>query len=476
MNGPLRKVSIFVALMMAALLVNITWISVVRTDDLNAEPRNRRVRDAEFASDRGAILVGNTPIAVTNPTDDGQFPFARTFPQGPTWSSVTGWYSYDYGRSELEQQYNEELSGTDSNQAIGRILDVLLGRTRQGANLATTLDPAAQQAAVNALGNNQGAAIAMDWETGEILALASTPTYDPNRLSTLDLSAEREAWDELLNAPGEPLKNRAVREVYPPGSTFKLVTAASALENGMVPSTELDAPQSLPLPNSNQSMGNSTNCGGTTVTLEQALVTSCNTAFGNLGMELGADALRDTAEAFGFNSEPTIDLPAATSRFPTELDEAQTALSAIGQYEVAASPMQMLQVVAAIANDGHMMQPHVVRTVTGKDLKVIESMEPRELGRPLSETNAQLMQQMMESVVTDGTGRPASIDGMTIGGKTGTAQSDPDRPPYAWFVGYAKDPKVAVVSFVQSTNVARDDISGGRVAAPIFTAILEALR
>lgn len=475
MNGPLRNVSIFVAIMMAALLVNITWISVVRTGDLNADSRNRRVRDAEFASNRGAILVGNTPIAITTPVE-GRFPFARSYPEGSDWSSVTGWYSYDYGRSELEKQYNEELSGTDSNQAVSRILDLLLGRTRQGANLSTTLDPAAQEAAVRALGDNQGAAIAMDWESGEILALASSPTYDPNRLSTLDLSAERESWTELLNAPNEPLKNRAVREVYPPGSTFKLVTAAAALESGMLPSTELESPQSLLLPNSNHSMGNSTNCGGTTVTLEQALVTSCNTAFGSLGMELGEEELRDMAEAFGFNTEPTIDLPAATSRFPSDLDQAQTALSAIGQYDVAASPMQMLQVVAAIANDGHMMQPHVVRTVTGDDLKVIESIEPHELGRPLTEANAQLMQQMMEAVVTDGTGRPAQIDGMVTGGKTGTAQSDPDRPPYAWFVGYAKDPNVAVVAFVQSADVDRDDISGGRVAAPIFKAILEALR
>lgn len=475
MNNPLRKVSIFVALMMAALLVNVTWISVVRTDDLNAEPRNRRVRDAEFASDRGAILVGNTPIAITNPAE-GNFPFAREYPDGSTWSSVTGWYSYDYARNELESQYNEELSGTGSIQAVSRIIDLLVGRTRQGADLSTTLDPAAQSAAVRALGDKQGAAIAMNWESGEILALASTPTYDPNRLSTLDLADAGVAWEELLNAPGEPLKNRAVREIFPPGSTFKLVTAAAALEDGMLPSTELDAPQSLPLPNSSRSIGNSTDCGGTTVTMQQALITSCNTAFSSLGMELGGEKLRATSEAFGFNAPSRIDLPSATSRFPMELDEAQTALSAIGQYDVAASPLQMLQVTAAIANDGHMMQPHVVRTVTRPDLKVISSTEPHELGSPMTEANAQLLQQMMESVVSDGTGRPAQIDGMTIGGKTGTAQSDPDRPPYAWFVGYAKDPKVAVVAFVQSADVERDDISGGRVAAPIFTAILEALR
>ncbi|MGV8846553.1 peptidoglycan D,D-transpeptidase FtsI family protein [Tessaracoccus sp.] len=475
MNTPLRKVSVFVALMMAALLLNITWLAVVRADDLNADPRNRRVRDAEFASNRGAILVGNTPIAITNPSE-GRFPFERSYPEGATWSSVTGWYSYDYARSDLEKQYNEELSGTGSIQAVSRIIDLLVGRKRQGANLTTTLNPAAQEAAVGALGSKQGAAIAMDWETGEILALASTPTYDPNRLSTLDLTAGRDAWSDLLNDPDEPLKNRALREVFPPGSTFKLVTAAAALESGMIPSSELAAPQSLPLPGSNRTMGNSTNCGGTTVTLEQALVTSCNTAFGTLGMQVGGEKLRAMAEAFGFNNEATIDMPAAESRFPSEIDEAQTALSAIGQFDVAASPLQMLQVAATIANDGHMMQPYVVRSVAGADLKVIRSTEPHELGRPLTEANAQLMQQMMEAVVRDGTGRPARIDGLAIGGKTGTAQSDPDRPPYAWFVGYAQDPKVAVVAFVQSADVDRDDISGGRVAAPIFKAVVEALR
>ncbi len=476
MNGPLRKVSGFIALMMAALLLNITYISVFRTDEMLAEPRNRRVRDAEFAQNRGAILVGNQPIAVTTRSDNGRFPFERSYPQGPTWSSVTGWYSYDFARQELESSYNEELAGTHREQAFSRVIDVLTGRPLQGANISTTLNPGAQAAAVRALGDAQGAAIAMNYTTGEILALASTPTYDPNRLSTTDLGSEREAWQALLNAPDEPLKNRAVREVFPPGSTFKLVTAAAALEAGMTPDTELDAPQSLTLPNSSHTMGNSTNCGGTTVTLRQALETSCNTAFGSLGMDLGAEALTGMAEAFGFNTESPIDLPSVESRFPTELDEAQTALASIGQFDVAATPLQMLMVTSAIANDGALMRPYIVSTVSGRDLKVISAQEPEELSRPLSAANAEALQDMMVSVVTDGTGRPARIDGVEVGGKTGTAQSAPDRPPYAWFVGYAEDPSVAVVAFVQSSETARDDISGGRVAAPIFTAIVEALR
>ena len=475
MNGPIRKVTVFVSMLMAMLLLNVTWITVVRSDTLNEDTRNRRVRDAEFSRNRGAILVGNQPIAQSVPRT-GRFPYIRSYPQPELWSSVTGWYSYDYARSGLEHSYNQQLAGTSSEQSVGRFVDVLTGRRSTGANVSTTLHPGAQAAAVRALGNQRGAVVAMNYETGEILALVSTPTYDPNRLATVDLTAEREAWIELLEGRDEPLKNRAVREIYPPGSTFKLITAAAALEDGMVPDTELDSPASLPLPNSSRSMGNSTNCGGTRVTLEQALKTSCNTAFGNLGLQLGADKLREQAEKFGFNQEQTIDISAATSGFPTELDEAQTALSAIGQYDVTASPLQIVQVAAAIANDGVMMRPYLVSSVTNTDLTVLTSQAPERLSAPISPSSAQLLQQMMVATVEDGTGRPAQTDGVVVGGKTGTAQTAPDRPPYAWFVGYAEDPKVAIVAFVENADVERDDISGGRLAAPIFKAVLEALR
>lgn len=475
MNGPIRKVTIFVSLLLAALLVNMTWISVVRTDSLNNDTRNRRVRDAEFSRNRGAILVGNEPIAESVPRS-GRFPFVRTYPNGELWSSVTGWYSYDYARSGLEQSFNQQLAGTSSEQSFARVIDLLTGRQSSGANVQTTLNPAAQKAAVDALGDKRGAVVAMNYETGEILSLVSTPTYDPNLLATVDLGEAQTAWSELLNADDEPLKGRATREVYPPGSTFKLITAAAALEDGMVPDTMVDAPDSLPLPNSSRSMGNSTNCGGDRVTIQQAMQTSCNTAFGNLGLELGADKMTQMAEAFGFNQDPTVDIAAAKSRFPGELDEAQTALTAIGQYDVAASPLQMVQVVAAIANDGRMMKPHLVSTVTNRDLTVLSSTSPQEQSRPVSESTAELLRQMMVATVEDGTGTPAQISGVTIGGKTGTAQTAPDRPPYAWFVGYAEDPKVAIVAFVEDADVARDDISGGKLAAPIFRKVLEALR
>lgn len=476
MNGPLRKVSILVAVMMAALLVNLTYTSVFRQQPMLENASNRRVRDAEFARDRGAILIGNDPIAISEPTDSTIVPYLREYPAGELWAPVTGWFTRLHGTSGLEREYTSELAGTGSQQTVQRIVDVLTGRSSSGANLSTTLVPAAQRAAMEALGDAKGAVVAMDYATGEILALASTPTYDPNRLSTLSTDDEIEAWNELITAEDEPLKNRAVREVYPPGSTFKLVTAAAAIENGVQPDTIVDAPASLRLPNSSHSMGNSTNCGGNRISLEQAMRTSCNTAFGKLGLDLGADVMQDMAERFGFNADQTIDIASAASRYPTEADEAQTALSAIGQYEVAASPLQMAQVVATIANDGRMMEPYIVDSVTTRDLQVISAAAPRELSRPVSEATARQLQQMMVATVEDGTGRPAQVDGLVIGGKTGTAQSSPNRPNYAWFVGYAEDPQVAIAVFVEDAGVADDDISGGRLAAPIFTAVMRALR
>ncbi len=476
MNGPLRKVSIFVALMMAALLVNLTYTSVVRQESLLEHPSNRRVRDAEFSRDRGAILVGNDPIAMSVESGRASVPYQREYPAGELWAPVTGWFTRVHGTSGLERQYTLELAGTASTQAVNRAVDLLTGRKPAGANLQTSLDPAAQKAAMEALGDSKGAVVALNYETGRVLALASTPSYDPNQLATLDTKAAGERWEALLNADDEPLKNRAVREVYPPGSTFKLITAAAAVESGLNPTSEVASPSSLRLPNSSHSMGNSTNCGGETTTLEQALATSCNTAFGKLGLDLGADELQAMAERFGFNTEPTVDIPASASRFPTDIDQAQTALSAIGQFDVAASPLQMAQVVAAIANDGQMMRPTIVDNVLTRDLQILSANSPTEQSRPISEATAKQLQQMMETVVREGTGRPARVDGLTIGGKTGTAQTAPDRPPYAWFVGYAKEPKVAVAVFIEDAGVARDDISGGRLAAPVFRSVVQALK
>lgn len=476
MNASLRKVSAVVAVMFAALLLNLTYFAVARAPGLLEDNRNRRVRDAEYSQDRGAILVGDSPIAVTTTSTGTLFKYQRSYPQSATYAHITGFYSYDFARSGLEQSYNSHLAGTDSSQAFTRFIDLLTGRKPTGANVNTTIDSRAQKAAAEALGDRSGAVIAMNYTTGEILAMYSSPSYDPNLLSTHDLAAEQASWKKLLNDPAGPLKNRATNEIFLPGSTFKLVTAAAALESGLTADALLASPTTLQLPGTSHVIKNAGSCGGEQASIKDALISSCNTAFANLGMTLGADAVRAQAEKFGFNNQLATDFQVAASKFPTTLDKPQTAMSSIGLYEVAASPLQMLMVAATIANDGVQMKPYLAKSVTAQDLSVLSSASPTQLGRPISATTARALQDMMRGVVTQGTGRAANSSVVQISGKTGTAMQDQNRPNYAWMVGFAADPKVAVVAMIQDADSDRSDIAGGKLAGPIVRQVIEAMR
>lgn len=478
MNRPIRRVAIVAMVMFGLLLANGTFTMVVRQDSLNANPLNRRTRDEEFAQDRGPILAAQTQIAQTVPSKD-QFQFQRTYPDGALYAPITGYYSYDHARSGLESSMNQELAGTADSQLIRRVVDTVTGQKPTGASVETTINPKAQQAAAKALGNRKGAVVALDPRTGAVLAMVTSPSYDPNRIASHDLSDANKAYQELANDPNKPMANRAAREIYPPGSTFKLVTAAAALENGSRPDTMVASPERLRLPQTNYDLTNDSNCGGANITLDRALQVSCNTAFANVGLDLGADKLRAQAEKFGFGSRPLPELNAVASRYPDNPDLPSTALTAIGQHDVAATPLQMTMVTAAIANNGDLYEPYVVSTVRGANLTPIETRKPRLRGRTMSQDNAKALAQMMQNVVNDGTGSNAQIRGTEVGGKTGTAQSDPKRPPYAWFTSYALDdkgqPAVAVTAFVEDADIQRSDIAGGRVAAPIAKAVMEAV-
>ncbi|WP_420176953.1 peptidoglycan D,D-transpeptidase FtsI family protein [Luteococcus sp. OSA5] len=475
MNHPIRRVALVAALMFFALLANLSYTAVVRDSTLDADPRNRRTRDAEFAMQRGAILVGNTPIAQTQPSD-GRFKFKRTYANGPLWAPVTGYYSYDYAHAGLEASYNTQLSGTDDSQFFGRVLDTITGDQPVGANLQTTLDARAQKAASDALGNRTGAVVAIDYRSGAVKAMVSKPSYDPNALASTDLSQARKAWQQLSTDQSRPMSNRGTKEVYPPGSTFKLVTAAAALEDGMEPTSTVESPVALKLPQTNTRLTNEVNCGGSTSTIDKALQVSCNTAFANLGMSLGAEKLREQSQKFGFDSALEGDLSPAVSRFPESPDTPQTAMSAIGQFDVAATPVQMAVVAGAIANDGQVMQPYLVQDVRNPDLSKLGSNDGKKLERAMAPRNAQALQQMMVNVVEQGTGTRAAVPGTVVGGKTGTAQSDPNRPPYAWFVGFSQDPDLAIAVFIEDAQVQRSEIAGGRLGGPIFRAVVEAMK
>lgn len=475
MNRQIRAVSLLAGLMFLALMVNLTGSAMFRQASLNNDPHNVRVRDAEFSQNRGNILVGSRPIATTT-SSNGKFAYQRVYLSGPKYAPITGYYSYYYGRSMLEQTQNAQLTGTSDAQWLSRITGTLSGHKPEGGSITTTINAKAQDAAWDGLKGKKGAVVALDYTTGAVLAMASSPSYDPNELASHHLNDTTRAWKNLVADPSSPLSNRATREIYPPGSTFKLVTAAAALQNGYHPNSMVDSPENWILPGTRTPLTNETNCGGSRITLAHALDISCNTAFGKVGVSLGQDKIRDQAERFGFGKVVNSDVSSVASRFPQNLTDAQLAQSSIGQYDVAASPLQMAMVTAGIANDGKLMTPYLTAQVRASNLQVVSEHHPKQMSQPMTKESAEQLKAMMVSVVNNGTGKRARINGTTVGGKTGTAQTVQGKAPYAWFVGWSDNPHVAVAVFIQSLDTAINEISGGRLAAPIARDVIEAMR
>ncbi|HUG85334.1 MAG TPA: penicillin-binding protein 2 [Euzebya sp.] len=477
-------------LLFGLLFLNLNWLQVIRADDLADDPANRRQLLAEYDIRRGSITVGSgtdqRTIASSIETED-QLRFQRVYAEPQTYAHVTGFHSFIFGRTQLEQRYNDFLQGSSPDALFRNLGDALRGRERQGDTVVTSIDPVVQEAAMAALGNQRGAVVALDPRDGDILAMVSSPTYDPSQLASHDGAAIREAWEALEADPATPRLNRAASETFAPGSTFKVVTAAAALERGISPTDVFDDPPLLDLPQTSAQIGNfnrGSTCGsGGTVSLQRALEVSCNTTFGIIGLQIGADALIQTAENFGLNSDLDFDLPAATSRIPKELDPPSTAQSAIGQRDVRVSPLQMAMIAGAIGNGGIMMQPRLVTEVQDFAGRVVRQYppEPRTVagvatGASVSPATAQALTDMMIGVVADGTGRNAAIPGIQVAGKTGTAEQGEGEPPDVWFIGFAPAdaPRVAVAVIVEGGGDAGESGTGGGVSAPIARTVLEA--
>jgi peptidoglycan glycosyltransferase len=492
MNRPIRNLALGCLVLFLALLINVTYLQYWQSDNLTSlsqHPDNRRVLDEAFSRPRGAIVVKGKEIAQSKKSGD-QYKYQRIYPQGRQYAQITGFFSRDWGVGGIEATQNRILSGESSKLFVNRVIDLVGNDDPQGGSVSLTIDPKAQKAAydgLRALGDNvSGAVVALEPSTGKVLAMVSSPSYDPNRLASHDFSAVAKAHQALLDSKARPLDNRAIETVLPPGSTFKLITAAAALESGKFqPDTMVPGGAKLPLPQSTKFLINENggSCGGAKITLTRALQVSCNVAFGSVGMKVGGDAIRSTAEKFGFGQRYFFDLDdsltrQAISRFPDKLDGAQTALSAIGQYDVAASPLQMAMVAAGIANNGTVMKPYLVDEVRSHDLEVLDKTNPSPLtSNAVSAATARKLTDMMVAVVDNGTAVNAQIPGIKVAGKTGTAQSAADRPPYAWFVSFAPadNPKVAVAVLVEDAGVARDAISGNGLAAPIAKSVMEAV-
>jgi len=481
-NTALRRLATVVVVMFLALLAGTTWVQFGQASALNNDSRNVRTLYREYGKPRGPIIVAGQPVAQSTAVDD-PFGFQRAYTQPELYSTVTGFYSVVNGGSQLERSMNDVLTGQADSLFWTRIQDLVTGAQPQGSSIELTIDPAAQQAALDALGGQQGAVVAVEPATGKILAMVSTPGFDPNALATHDTTAANAAYQQLLAADGDPLINKTTSENYPPGSTFKLVTAAAALESGAyTPESVLSAPDLYTLPGTRTTLPNfgGSSCGvNQQTTLADALRISCNTAFASLGVELGDDAIREQAEKFGFDqTDLTVPMRVAASRYPEDLDDAQTALSAIGQESVRATPTQMAMVASAIANGGTLMTPYLVQTVRTANLDVVSEADPTELSQAVSAATAQQLTDMMIGVVQSGSGTSAQISGVQVAGKTGTAQTGVEGDsPHAWFTGFAPadDPQVAVAVIVEHGGSVGSEATGGRVAAPIAKAVMEAV-
>jgi peptidoglycan glycosyltransferase len=479
MRAPLRRVAAAVLVLFGLLLLNANWVQVVRAGDLKKNPHNQRVLFQEYERQRGPILVGDTPIARSIPTKD-RLKYLRTYPGGSAYAALTGFYSIVYGARGLERAENDLLSGTDDRLFAKRISDLVTGRPPAGAAVQLTINPKAQRAADRGLGNRRGAVVALDPRTGAILAMVSSPSYDPARLSSHDAAAIRANYAKLLRDPAKPLLNRATNETYPPGSLFKIVTAAAALSSGkFTPDTRVPAPRSLDLPHTSRRLRNfgGESCGnGRTDTVAHALQISCNTAFASIGLTLGADALAKQAAKFGFGHSYRVPLSVSPSVFPAELDQPQTAYAAIGQFDVRITPLQAAMLVAAVANHGTVMAPYLVQQARAPDLSSVDVARPETLGEAVTPQVADQLTTMMRRVVEAGTGTAARTRGVEVAGKTGTAQHGSEAP-HAWFAGFAPvgSASVAVAVIVEDGGGFGSDATGGRVAAPIARDVIEAV-
>lgn len=481
MTKELRRLSIVMLAMFLALFASTSIIQVVQANALTNTSGNTRALYDSYEVQRGSIVASGAAIASSVPSDD-VYSWQREYPDAAMWAPVTGYVNPVLdARTGLEEAENSVLSGQDSNQFFSRIDRAITGKAPRGSNVEVSVDATVQKAAWDAMGDLQGAVVAIEPSTGRILAMVSKPSFDTNTLASHNTDAVNAAYDQLVADPSKPLDNRAIAgDLNPPGSTFKLVVASAALASGKyTPDSAFPNVAAYTLPDSTNVVSNAGGgaCGeGDTVTIAMALRLSCNIPMAELAVELGADAIRAEAEKYGFNSTFSMPLESTASTYPSNPNAPQTALSGFGQGDVRATPLQMAMVSAGIANDGVVMNPRMIDRVINTDLSVSDQGSDSEFGRALEpDSNAQMVS-MMTANVQDGAASNARIDGVQVAGKTGTAEND-SRPYTLWFTGFAPadDPQVAVAVVVENGGGRGQSGSGNEIAAPIAKKVMEAV-
>ncbi len=484
MNGPIRHMASVVFVAFTVLVAGVTWNQVVVGADYRDDSRNTRVITFRAARERATIITRDgTVVAESFPDPEDPQAFRRVYPEGDAYAHVVGYATLLFGSTALEATEADDLV-SDRDATISGVIDALFGGDLRPNGLRLTIDHELQRAAIDALGGQRGAVVALDPRTGEILAMVSSPSFDPN---TLGGRTAGPAGDALDDDPQQPLLNRAIAATYPPGSTFKVITTAAALETGSASTaTAFDDPLALQLPGSTAVIRNFDErvcVDGTEVSLAEAFIESCNTVFGQIGLDLGGNALVTAARDAGFNETIPLELSTLASVIPTGAafvnDPPAVAQAALGQRDVRATPLQMALVAAAVAADGDIMTPYLISEVFSADAETVRRTEPTRWRIAMNRSTARSLADLMEGVVTAGTGTAAAVPGIRVAGKTGTAEV-PDDAPHAWFLGYGPvDPapnerQIALAVVIESGGNAGLAATGGRVAAPIAGQIMRA--
>jgi len=481
-NRQIVKLFAFIVVLFGVLVGFTSYWSVFDAKALREKNANKRPLLEQQQIRRGRILATDgTVIAKSVAKGHGaSLRFVRRYPEGALYGHPIGYSFVREGDSEFEQFHNDQLVGRESE--FGSILDEITGRNREGNDVVTNLDPTAQRVALSDLEEQGfGAVVAIEPSTGEVKVMASNKPYDPNRVP-------HELNQLNRNEIETPLLDRATQGLYPPGSTFKVVTAAAGLESGTItPETTIVAPGTII--DEGQPLNNDFTEDFGPIALDTALTNSVNTWFGQLGQKIGQDALFETMEKFGFNATPPIDLPedqvyesgvyGENHRPLHRNDPVDLARVAIGQERLLATPLQIAMVAAAIANGGRLMKPQIWNRVVDPDGRVVDRLDPSEYSQPVSGQTAEELTTAMEGVVNEGTGTNAAISGVPVAGKTGTAETPGNaacgggsEENQAWFMGFAPadEPKIAIAASIECTTQFGND-----VAAPIFRDVAETI-
>ena len=483
MQSQIRRVGIGLLVAFLAVFAQLNYVQIFAAESIASNPANIRSLLREYSIKRGDIVTNDGVTIAESVATDDRLEFLRRYPEGDLYGHITGYYSLVFGADRIERTYNEQLLGDSGVISMQDVQDRFLGSGERGDNVRLTINSRVQAAAREALGGNLGAVVALDPQTGAVLAMWSNPSFDPNPISSHKPRQIRQAWERLNDQTPNPLQNLAATRGFPPGSTFKVVTAASALESGRFnPGSTFDDPVSFTPPQTSSTISNfsgGTCAGGGQITLADALRVSCNTTFAQLGLEVSGEMVRVT-RGMGFNERIPFDVQTEASTFQRADEDnlPRRSLAGIGQGDVVTTPLQMALVAASIANGGETMRPRLVEEVIDASGGIVARPAEESLGTAMSESTARTLTEMMISVVESGTGANAQIDGLDIAGKTGTAQSVEGANPHAWFIAFApaQNPRIAVAVFVQNGGSFGAEATGGTVAAPMARAVIEADR